>query len=131
MRNFVLACDGDPDDLVDLWNAANGQEQQTLPDAGFDAVLARFQGAMRGLYLAEARPDPDILISALPKGHRHESAVIKSVLAPSPARQTGQLSWEPTEALTEALHEAVSVGAVGGIGAIDSAAAAIAAIPRR
>ncbi|WP_331737159.1 helix-turn-helix domain-containing protein (plasmid) [Streptomyces sp. NBC_00984] len=104
VRDFVLACDGDPDDLVDLWNAANGQEQQTPPDAGFDAVLARFQGAIRGLHLAEARPDPDILINALPNGHRHEGAVIKSVLAPSPARQAGQLSWEATEALTEALH---------------------------
>ncbi|MFF9569889.1 helix-turn-helix domain-containing protein [Streptomyces sp. NPDC014685] len=104
VRNFVLACDGDPDDLVDLWNAANGQEPQKLPDADFDAVLARFQGAVRGLYLAEARPDPGILVSALPNGHRHESAVIQSVLAPSPARQAGQLSWAATKALTEALH---------------------------
>ncbi|MFF1918597.1 helix-turn-helix domain-containing protein [Streptomyces sp. NPDC058239] len=60
VRCFALACDNDPNDLVDLWNAAAGQPDNQ-PDAGYDLALARFQGAIRGLHLAEARPDPATL----------------------------------------------------------------------
>ncbi|MGW0669821.1 helix-turn-helix domain-containing protein [Streptomyces sp. NPDC002746] len=104
VRNFVLACDGDPNDLVDLWNAAEGQEQQPLPDAGFDVALTRFQGALRGLHLAEARPDPDVLADALPNGHWHETAVIKAILGAPAAHHAGELSWAATQALTVALR---------------------------
>ncbi|MFJ5850810.1 helix-turn-helix domain-containing protein [Streptomyces sp. NPDC092903] len=104
VRNFVLACDGDPNDLVDLWNAAEGQEQQQLPDASFDVALARFQGALRGLHLAEARPDPDVLAGALPNVHWHETAVIKSILGAPAAHRAAELSWAATQSLTVALR---------------------------
>ncbi|MFJ2226670.1 hypothetical protein [Streptomyces halstedii] len=104
VRNYVIACDGEPNDLVDLWNAADEQEQ-LLPDgAGFDEVLARFQGAVRGLHLAEARPNPEAFVHALPDLAKHEISIMKSLLSTPPARRSGTLSWTATKALTVALH---------------------------
>lgn len=54
-RRLVLACSGDPAELLPLWEAARGRDRtvpRTPPDAG------ALHAALRGLHLAAARPDP-------------------------------------------------------------------------
>ncbi|MGP3636378.1 helix-turn-helix domain-containing protein [Streptomyces sp. 24-1644] len=102
VRAFALACDNDPNDLVDLWNAAGGRPDNQS-DAGYDLALARFQGAIRGLHLAVARPDPAKVMRALPASH-HEVSIVKCLLTAKPANRAEQLGWPVTAALTSALH---------------------------
>ncbi|MEU9064902.1 helix-turn-helix transcriptional regulator [Streptomyces sp. NPDC048430] len=103
VQNFALACDNKPEELFDLWSAASGQPE-VHPDVGYDQALSRFQGAIRGLHLAEARPDPATVASTLPDAARHEIPIVESLLTPKPATRAERLSWPATAALTSALH---------------------------
>ncbi|MEU6965738.1 helix-turn-helix domain-containing protein [Streptomyces chrestomyceticus] len=51
---FARACDTDPEDLCLLWNKAQGLA--SAPAGTYDDAVRQVQAALRGLYLAAARP---------------------------------------------------------------------------
>ncbi|MGZ2362369.1 zinc ribbon domain-containing protein [Streptomyces sp. 372A] len=103
VRTFTLACGNDPDDLVDLWNAADGRPAPA-PAADYHLALARFRSALRGLHLAEARPDPVRLTSDLPGASNSDAHVVQTLLTAQRTTPAETLSWPVTAALTAALR---------------------------
>nr|WSZ99175.1 helix-turn-helix transcriptional regulator [Streptomyces sp. NBC_00857] len=87
-RNLVLACDGDPDELHPLWNAARGY--RIIQPTSLHAAL-------RGLHLAAALPEPDLI-----RARAHDSLSVEDI--------TGMLNgsrlpdWNRVDHLVGALH---------------------------
>lgn len=57
--DFARACDADPDDLVFLWNTAHGLPSvpSNIAEQAYVQAIHALQAALRGLHLADARPD--------------------------------------------------------------------------
>ncbi|MFE6743854.1 helix-turn-helix domain-containing protein [Streptomyces tubercidicus] len=105
VQGLARACECDPGDLLDLWNAAQGFTEDgggTPPT--YAQALARFQGAFRGLHLAMARSPLETLSGALEPASRMELRLIESLLSPTTATGAEQLSWPTVAALTKALR---------------------------
>ncbi|MGW7640242.1 helix-turn-helix domain-containing protein [Streptomyces decoyicus] len=105
VQGLARACDCDPGDLLDLWNAAQGftADGSGTPPT-YAQALARFQGAFRGLHLATARSPLETFSDALETASRMELRLIESLLGPTTATGAEQLSWPTVAALTKALR---------------------------
>ncbi|MFJ2884118.1 helix-turn-helix domain-containing protein [Streptomyces sp. NPDC086796] len=102
VRAFAQACDTEPGDFAELWHAAHGHAP--APAASRREAAARFQGAVRGLHLAEACPPLSSLTRQLDTLSRQDLQVITSLLGAQPTADAGHLGWQATAALTVALH---------------------------
>ncbi|WYB30720.1 hypothetical protein V6574_13680 [Streptomyces sp. SM1P] len=96
VQNFARACDGEPNDLVDLWNAVNGHRGNA--DASGKLAQLSFQGALRGLHLADGRPAAKTL-AIRTASSQHEVTTVESLLGSYPAHRPEGLSWTTTAAL--------------------------------
>jgi hypothetical protein len=94
VRSFALACDGDPNDLVDLWNAVNGHRESG--DTDYEVARLRFQGVLRGLHLAEARPTMSVIAARSQVFTPYEMTLVESLLTSARAHQPERLSWRTT-----------------------------------
>ncbi|MEU2441764.1 helix-turn-helix transcriptional regulator [Streptomyces rubradiris] len=102
VQRFARACDADPGNLLDLWCAANGIAPD--PDQPFARALARFVGALRGMYLAQGRPPLTLLAGRLGAVAPGELRVIAALLTSRSLAGAENLSWAATAALTKVMN---------------------------
>lgn len=101
VRRFAVTCKVSPDDLVVLWNTAQGLRPE-LPRAGTaPEALSVLQAALRGLHLAAARPSPEDLVTGAASSSLHVREV-QVLLGLEPGRPRS--TWESVRALTVVLR---------------------------
>ncbi|MFC1401512.1 MULTISPECIES: helix-turn-helix transcriptional regulator [Streptacidiphilus] len=91
-KTLAEACQGDPDHLRPLWEAARGLRPRLLSDS----AASELHAAVSGLYLAAARPAPARLCSS--SAHQLTAQQVSSFLA-------GTIpDWPVVRGLVSALH---------------------------